>query len=135
MFQDQLSRNSMNRCSWYIGWEKFVLFSSLILGIALAAAAQQLAIIDEVESDWHIRMEITNNELSPVNVQVDDTMRDIAIFMLAIVGKCATKKAQTPSLIINSRMYELIFVHALGCICDFPFRCAFDWDILNISIT
>ncbi len=39
MFQDQIVRNSCTWVGWYIGWERYVQFTGLVLGWCMALAA------------------------------------------------------------------------------------------------
>lgn len=80
MFQDQLSRNSQNVVSWYLGWEKYVFLSCTLLGMAMSVGIQQLVELRDLT-----RFQLATGRIE--ETQVCEPIRLMAIETIVIVGQ------------------------------------------------
>jgi hypothetical protein len=95
MFQDQLTRNSQNALSWYIGWERYLLVSCLLLGVHLSAAVQQLLDLDDFHSLATTTAAGDGQTTTTVeHVEECGPIHDMAVNMIVVVGqstRCCTE--------------------------------------------
>jgi hypothetical protein len=82
MFQDQLTRSSMGWLGWYIGWERYSMMTAGVLGLAVAAAANQRAQAAEARDDWTMQ-----GVGLPTAVQQSEQLNDIAKYILVVAGQ------------------------------------------------
>ena len=82
MFQDQLTRNSQNAFSWYIGWERYTLLTALFLGLTASAAIGQLVAFNDLREVYSVEDGTKVEE-----VEACGKVEMIARYMIVVVGQ------------------------------------------------
>lgn len=91
MFQDQLPRNSQNALSWYIGWERYVLVTSMVLGVCVSAGVSEL----RQQHEWNDGAITSATQTAAANtvvntVEICGPIKKIATWMIVAAGHTTT---------------------------------------------